>query len=140
MIGYWTGDGKEPQHAHDDDAGFDLAYSGDQPLIVEPHTTCNVPTSISVQLPRHTWAMVTGRSSTFKRGLMTPVSVIDNGYRGELFAIVHNFTSEAVVIMPQERVAQLIVIDMLADLIAWQHTDRLDETQRGANGFGSTGK
>lgn len=140
MRAYFSGDGAQPSLAHADDAGFDLAYHGDQPITIQPNETVNIPTGIRVALPYGVWGMITGRSSTFKRDLLTPLSVIDNGYRGDLFAIVRNIGTAPVVIQPAERVAQLIPVAMLADVIEWQHQLELDDTDRGSNGFGSTGK
>ena len=140
MRAYYSGDGAQPSHAHSDDAGFDLAYHGEQPITIQPNETVNIPTGIRVALPYGVWGMITGRSSTFKRDLLTPLSVIDNGYRGDLFAIVRNIGTEPVVVQPAERVAQLIPVAMLADVIEWQHQMELDDTDRGSNGFGSTGK
>lgn len=135
----WIGEGKQPQLAHSDDAGFDLTYHGDLPIVVYPTQTCNIPTGISIQLPPNTWGMITGRSSTFmKRQLLTPLSVIDNGFRGELFAVVRNIGDEPQEIQPDERIAQLIIMPMLSHLVAWTH-GTLDNTKRGSDGFGSTG-
>ena len=140
MKAYWTGTGVEPKLAHEGDAGFDLSYNGVEVLTVRPDETVNVPTGIYVQLPYGTWGMITGRSSTFKRNLLTPLSVIDNGFRGELFAIVRNIGKENVYIYPEDRVAQLIPIPMLADVFEWQYLAELDESERGDQGFGSTGR
>lgn len=140
MKAQYTGIGAKPMQAHDGDAGFDLAYDGDTPIVVQPNETVNIPTGIAVALPYGVWGMITGRSSTFKRNLLTPVSVIDNGFRGDLFAIVRNIGTEPVTILPNERVAQLIPIGMLADVIEWEYLDELDQTARGDQGFGSTGR
>lgn len=139
-IARWTGDGQEPRLAHSDDAGFDLAYHGNDRLAVWPNQTINVPTGISVQLPPYTWGMITGRSSTFvKRNLITPLGVIDNGFRGELFAIVRNIGQQVEYVEPNERVAQLIIMPMTSHLIEWVNAP-LEQSERGTNGFGSTGR
>ena len=132
--------GEKPTLAHDDDAGFDLSYCGLEPISITPNCTVDIPTGVCVQLPAFTWGLVTGRSSTFrKRNLITPLGVIDNGYRGELFAIVRNVGDDTVVINPGERVAQLIVMPMLSHTLEWQFCGRLDDTSRGTKGFGSSG-
>lgn len=139
-IARWVGDGQEPRLAHHDDAGFDLAYHGTEPIAVWPNQTVNVPTGISVQLPPFTWGMITGRSSTFvKRNLITPLGVIDNGFRGELFAIVRNIGQQIEYIEPDERVAQLIIMPMTSHLLEWINAP-LEQSERGTNGFGSTGR
>lgn len=137
---HWTGNGQPPTLAHEGDAGFDLAYNGNQPLVIQPGETANIPTGISVALPTGMWAAITGRSSAFKKNLLTPLSIIDNGYRGELFAIVRNIGDTAVTIEPLDRVAQLIPMVLHADHIEWVYTETLNDTTRGANGFGSTGR
>lgn len=140
MKAYWTGYGVPPAAAHEGDAGFDLMYNGDHAIAVHPNETVNIPTGIYIQLPYGVWGMITGRSSTFKRNLLTPLSVIDNGFRGELFAIVRNIGTETVWVMPEDRVAQLIPMPLLADVIEWEYTEQLSDTDRGDNGFGSTGR
>ena len=136
----WTGEGTEPTMAHEGDAGFDLAYNGDTAISIAPNQTMNIPTGIKVQLPFGTWAMVTGRSSAFKRGLLTPLSVIDNGYRGDLFAIVRNISDQEIEVQPNERIAQLIVMPLAPEELLWVKVPFLQESARGENGFGSTGK
>ena len=140
MKAQYTGHGNQPTQAREGDAGFDLAYFGQHPIDIKPNETANIPTGIKVALPYGVWGLITGRSSAFKRNLMTPLSVIDNGYRGDLFAIVRNIGHETITIQPDERIAQLIPISMLADVIQWEWQNELDETERGENGFGSTGK
>jgi dUTP pyrophosphatase len=136
----WTGEGTEPTMAHEGDAGFDLAYNGDTAISIAPNQTMNIPTGIKIQLPFGTWAMVTGRSSAFKRGLLTPLSVIDNGYRGDLFAIVRNISDQSIEVQPNERIAQLIVMPLAPEELLWVKVHTLQESARGENGFGSTGK
>lgn len=139
-IARWVGEGDQPRLAHSDDAGFDLAYHGQHPIEIQPDETVNIPTGISVQLPPYTWGMITGRSSTFvKRNLITPLGVIDNGFRGELFAIVRNIGQQIETIQPNERVAQLIIMPMTSHLIEWENAP-LEASERGTNGFGSTGR
>lgn len=140
MTAYFTGPGKAPNQAHTGDAGFDLAYFGDTNIYIHPNQTCNIPTGISIALPPGMWAAITGRSSAFKRDLLTPLSIIDNGYRGELFAIVRNIGPLTQEIMPGERIAQLIPMAVWADTLLWEHSATLDDTTRGTSGFGSTGR
>lgn len=132
--------GVAPRLAHSDDAGFDLTYCGHDPVFIAPNETIDIPTGICVELPPFTWAMVTGRSSTFrKRNLMMPLGVIDNGYRGELFAVVRNIGGLTEVVHPGERVAQLIIVPMTSHRFEWEHCAKLADSVRGTSGFGSTG-
>lgn len=140
MKAHWTGTGQAPAQAHRGDAGFDLAYSGNIDLDIQPGETANIPTGISIALPPGLFAAITGRSSAFKNNLLTPLSIIDNGYRGELFAIVRNIGTDTRTIRPGDRIAQLIPMAIYADGIDWEYNKQLDDTARGANGFGSTGR
>lgn len=133
----WTGDEDcAPTRHFDGDAGFDL-YVAERTSI--PYGKfVDVPLGISVELPPGTWAQLTGRSSTLrKRNLLVTQGVIDNGYRGELFAGVQNLGREGTVVDRGERIAQLILHDMVTpDPVM---VSILSETDRGAAGFGSTG-
>lgn len=75
-----------------------------------------------------------------KRGLApaNKVGVIDSDYRGELRVVLHNHSGESQSIEPGERVAQLLIVPVLTP--GFQETEKLSETNRGAGGFGSTGK
>jgi dUTP pyrophosphatase len=137
----FTGDSHQLSQAFTGDAGFDLAYNGDQPLVVEPHTMARIPTGVCVEMPRGIYAVLTGRSSTFsKRNLITPMSVIDEGFRGELFAVVWNFGDTPQVIEPKERVVQLLPMNNVAREINWLQTADLSPTDRADHGFGSSGR
>ena len=139
--GYYIGNSLQLSKAHEGDAGFDLAYNGHTPLEIAPGAMAKIPTGVRIQLPRGMYAIITGRSSTFaKRNLITPMSVIDNGFRGELFAVVWNFGTETATIMPNERVVQLLPMNNVADLLKWQQSSLLGDSDRSVNGFGSSGR
>jgi dUTP pyrophosphatase len=137
---YWTPlltGAREPTRAHPDDAGFDLYVA--QNVYVQPGEFVDVRSGVAVQLPPGYWGMLTGRSSTLrKRGLLVNPGIIDNGYRGELFAGVWNLGQTTVRVHEGERLAQLIPI-MGTDEWAMQRVDQLDQAERGTQGFGSTG-
>lgn len=134
----FTGDVScRPVTARIGDAGLDMIVS-DQ-VAIPPNSFVDVPLGINIELPEGMWAMLTGRSSTIrKRGLLVTQGIIDNGYRGPMFAGVWNLTDEHVVLLKGERIAQLIILP-LAQLDAVEHVAELSETSRGLNGFGSTG-
>lgn len=130
--------GQMPKRSYDDDAGLDLFVS--ETVIIEPNSFMDVPTSVAVQLPPHTWGLVTGRSSAFRRkGLMVVPGVIDAGYRGELFSAVYNVTNQQVRIEAGERVAQLIVLNNATRYLTPVEYPELLPSPRGSNGFGSSG-
>ena len=127
-----------PRPAYKDDAGLDLtAVSG---AVVRVGNTMRVNLDVAVQLPDGFSAFLMGRSSMFGRGLLVMQTLIDCGYRGELFAMVYNFGQRRQVIAPGERIAQLVpwrseLPSMKIKLVA-----ELDPSERGGNGFGSTGR
>ena len=86
------------------------------------------------------WYLILGRSSSFAKGLVVSPAVIDSGYRGELFACVLNVGTEAVWVNNGDRIAQIVPFFNAASNIVWNYADTLTETERGASGFGSTGK
>jgi dUTP pyrophosphatase len=139
--GYFIGNSLQMTKVHEGDAGFDLAYNGHTVLEIAPGSMAKIPTGVHIQLPKGMYAIITGRSSTFaKRNLITPLSVIDNGFRGELFAVVWNFGTETATIAPNERVVQLLPMNNVADVLKWQHVALLDGSARATNGFGSSGR
>lgn len=130
-----------PQRVHDSDIGWDLTVRTDAPIRIPPNTFADIPSDLAVQLPEDSWAMLTGRSSALrKHGLLVNLGVIDEGYRGELFAGVFNVSGKQVVVENGWRLAQLIVIGR-HDLPAFDalYSNQLSWSSRGTGAFGSTG-
>ena len=125
-----------PSYGYPGDAGMDLAVVGRHTL--NPGESRDLPTGIAVELPAGYWGRITGRSSTLrKRGLFINEGVIDEGYRGELLVYVTNRQSTPVEIEPGDRLAQLILHPVHQAPAEW--ADELSPSERGTNGFGSTG-
>jgi dUTP pyrophosphatase len=124
-------------------AGMDLraAVPDDEPLTLRPGSRFAVPTGLAFALPPGFEGQVRPRSGlAMKHGvtcLNTP-GTIDADYRGEVKVILINLGEEDFVIRRGERIAQLIVAPVVQ--AAWAEVDSLDETARGAGGFGSTGR
>lgn len=135
-VARWCGDGSPPLAHKEGDAGYDLVVS--QRVVVLPGEQASIPSEIAIQLPDGYWALIQGRSSSWKRGLSVKASVIDAGYRGELWADVHNLTHTEIEVLPGERIAQLIPFP-LPPTLQWQQMP-LDPSERGASGYGSTGR
>lgn len=130
---------KLPSRVHHGDAGFDLYVS--RTAKIEPGAFTDVHCDVAVQLPDNVWGLIVGRSSTIRnRGLLVTPGVIDSGWRGELFAGVWNLNSHAVEVAAGDRLAQLIPMPLLSDRLGLVQWDKLDEHDRGTNGFGSTGQ
>lgn len=123
-------------------AAMDLRACIDAPLSVAPGELVSVPAGVAVALPSADYvALVFARSGLgIKHGvtLSNGVGVIDSDYRGEIRVGLTNLSREPYTIQPGDRVAQLAVMPVERAELAY--VDELDETGRGAGGFGSTGK
>lgn len=127
----------QPSKAFDDDAGFDLSCVERQ--IVYPGATVDVRTGVAIAMPPGWWGRIIGRSSTMrKRGLMVVEGVIDAGFRGELFTCVYNPSEFTIEVQPGERLAQLLFLPVPS--VHWSERTELTPSERGENGFGSSGK
>jgi dUTP pyrophosphatase len=125
-----------PTRAHADDAGLDLYALEDANLL--PGHGCVVKTGVSVALPAGHAGLICDRSSMAKRGLKTAGGVIDAGYRGELGVVLWNISGKAQELKKGERIAQLLIVPVATPAV--REVPSLDETARGARGFGSTGR
>lgn len=129
-----------PRYETAQSAGMDLRANLDEPIILQPMQRCLVPTGLRIALPVGYEAQVRPRSGlALKRGvtvLNTP-GTIDADYRGEIGIILINLGQEPFVISDGERVAQMVIArHEQPELVA---VEVLDETERGAGGFGHTG-
>jgi dUTP pyrophosphatase len=123
-------------------AGLDLraAIPGDQSLTLAPGARALIPTGLAIALPPGFEAQARPRSGlALKHGitLLNSPGTIDADYRGELMVILINHGGESVTIRRGERIAQIIIAPVTRAVL--EEADTLDETQRGAGGFGSTG-
>lgn len=129
-----------PTRGSIDAAGWDLYANIDAPITIQPGETVKVGTGLSIALPKYTFGGVFARSGlATKKGLRPAncVGVCDEDYRGEYIVALHNDSNEPQTIEPEERIAQLIILPyVVLDMI---EVTELDETERGNNGFGSTG-
>ena len=97
-----------------------------------------VPLGFALELPNNYEAVIRPRSGLSKDGLAVSIGTIDTNYRGEVMACVYNTTEEDFVIEKGDRICQLAIRE--APHITWNVVSELSETERGANGFGSSGK
>lgn len=122
-------------------AGADLYACLDEPVSIAPGDTAWIPTGVALEVPKGCAGLIYARSSLgVKRGLApaNKVGVIDSDYRGEIRVVLLNHGKEVQRIEHGERVAQLVITPVLTP--AYVEVDELDATDRGAGGFGSTGK
>ena len=133
---------KVPQRATGGSAGLDLCACIDAPLTLEGGETALIPTGVAIALPSAEYgAFVFPRSGIAIKhgiGLLNSVGVIDSDYRGEIMVGVINQVKESYTIEPGERIAQMVIMPVSTMPVV--EVDELDETARGAGGFGSTGK
>lgn len=131
--------GQRLKRSKDHDVGFDLVVRED--TRIEPNGYADVNCGTWMEMPTSLFGWVVARSSTFNRSrLLVLPGVVDPGYRGEMKVLVWNTGSGPVTIMAGERLAQLLLLPNLADLVTWKRVVNItDTTDRGTDGFGSTG-
>ena len=131
-----------PAYATAGAAGMDLRACLDTSLTLNPGDRVGVPTGFAIALPGPEWvAYIFARSGLgIKNGITLPncVGVIDSDYRGEIIVALTNLSDTPYTIQPGDRVAQLVISPVVQAQISL--VDELDETGRGAGGFGSTGR
>ena len=129
-----------PSYATPGAAGMDLLAAVAAPLTLAPGQRTLVPTGLAIALPPGFELQVRPRSGlALKNGIVLPNSpgTVDEDYRGELQVIVMNAGTEPFTIERGMRIAQAVLAPVVR--VAWAEVAELDETQRGAGGFGSTG-
>ena len=131
-----------PAYAHGshEDAGVDLAYCGDERVVLAPGERKLLGTGIAIELPPGHEGQVRPRSGlALKKGVtvLNAPGTIDPGYRGEVGVILINLSATAQTIEPGERIAQLIVAKYAA--VEFLEAEALAASQRSSGGFGSTG-
>ena len=130
--------GQLPIRGNVGDAGFDIFVSED--TVIPANSFHLVPSSIRIQLPDDMWYLILGRSSTSnKRGLIVIPAVIDAGYRGPLYANIFNPQPRDILVEAGDRLVQIVPFDLLAHRLSPAPVDALDVSDRGENGFGSSG-
>lgn len=122
-------------------AGMDLRANLETPVSLKPLERAMIPTGLFIELPEGYEAQVRPRSGlALKKGitvLNTP-GTIDADYRGEIGVILINLSQEEFVIENGERICQMVIASH--ETVEWDLVEKLEETERGAGGFGHTGK
>lgn len=129
-----------PEYKTVGSSGMDLSAAIDSPITLNSLERYLVPTGIKIELPLGYEAQVRARSGlSIKHGitLINAIGTVDSDYRGELCVPVVNLSSEPYTILPNERIAQMVICKVeQANIVV---SDELEETERGCGGFGSTG-
>ncbi len=129
-----------PAYATDLSAGMDLRANIDAPIELQPLGRTLVPTGLFMALPAGYEAQVRPRSGlAIKKGItvLNSPGTIDADYRGEVCVILVNLSNEPFTITDGERIAQMVIARH--EQVEWSEVQVLDETERGAGGFGHTG-
>lgn len=129
-----------PQYQTAGASGMDLHACLDEPIVLKPMERRMIPTGLTLAIPSGYEAQVRARSGLSIKHEITVVNgvgTIDSDYRGEVGVLTINLSKESFVIEHSMRIAQMVVTKY--EKIDWQEVDKLDETERGDGGYGSTG-
>jgi dUTP pyrophosphatase len=130
-----------PQYATEHSAGMDLCAAVDGVCVLKAGETALIPTGFAIALPEGYEAQVRPRSGLAIKHQVTVLNspgTIDADYRGEVKVILTNFGKNDFVIKRGERVAQMVIAKY--SRVEWEEAEALSKTQRGAGGFGHTGR
>ena len=130
-----------PTRGSEKAAGYDLYACLDEDVSIAPGETVKVGTGLSIAVPDGYFGAIFARSGLATKEGLRPancVGVADSDYRGEYIVALHNDSGATRTVTNGERIAQLVVLPFLS--VEFEEADALDETERGAGGFGSTGK
>jgi dUTP pyrophosphatase len=138
---HYSGKHALPQFETTQSAGMDLRANIDAPVVLHPGDRALIPTGIKMALPDGYEAQIRPRSGlAYKHGItvLNSPGTIDADYRGDVGVLLINHGREAFTVEDGMRVAQMVVAQY--SQFEWESVEDLDETARGAGGFGSTGK
>ena len=130
-----------PRRGSDLAAGYDIYACLDEPLTIPPHATAAVGAGFAAALPEGWFAAIFARSGLAARRGLRPancVGVCDADYRGEYIVPLHNDSDTPQTVEPGERIAQMILLPCRE--LRFREVEELEDTERGAGGFGSTGR
>ena len=130
-----------PAYATPQSAGVDLRACLEQPVMLQPLQRAMIPTGLYIALPAGYEAQVRPRSGLAAKHGITVLNTprtIDADYRGEIRVILVNLSDQPFEVVPGERIAQMVIARH--EQVEWEQVDELDATERGAGGFGSTGR
>ena len=130
-----------PAYATELSAGMDIRANISEPISLAPMQRCLVPTGLFIALPQGFEAQIRPRSGlALKKGItvLNSPGTIDADYRGEICIILVNLSAKAYPIADGERIAQMVIARH--EQAVWKEVEVLDETERGAGGFGHTGR
>ena len=125
-----------PTRAHDTDAGLDLYAPHSE--IVPAHGSALFDTGVHVQLPPNTAGMIKSKSGLNVNHGITSEGVVDVGYTGSICVKLYNHSDTAYMVNRGDKISQLVIVPIIIPPL--KLVDSLEESERGENGFGSTGR
>ena len=128
---------KMPTRAHPDDAGLDL-YSRDDRRTIIPGGSATFDTGVHVQLPKGTMGLIFSKSGLNIKWGLTSEGIIDEGYTGSIKVKLYNHSYSRYEVKCGDKISQLIVVPIITPEL--ELVDSLEDTERGSNGFGSSGR
>ena len=129
-----------PEYATPSSAGMDLRANLEEPVVLKPFERRLIPTGLYISLPVGFEALVRPRSGlAIKKGItvLNSPGTIDADYRGEIGVIMINLSHDDFTVNDGERIAQMVITSH--ERVQWERVESLDDTQRGAGGFGHSG-
>jgi len=129
-----------PEYATPSSAGMDLRANLEEPIVLKPFERRLIPTGLFISLPVGFEAQVRPRSGlAIKKGItvLNSPGTIDADYRGEIGVIMINLSQDDFTVKDGERIAQMVITSH--ERVQWESVESLDDTQRGAGGFGHSG-
>lgn len=130
-----------PTRGSEKAAGYDLYAALEEPVTIAPHETVKIDTGLQFEIPDGYFAAIYARSGIAAKEGLRPANctgVCDSDYRGNYIVALHNDSEQARTVVPGERIAQMVVIPYLS--VTFEESGLLSDTERGAGGFGSTGR
>ena len=129
-----------PKYETINSAGMDLRANIEEPIVLKPMERRLIPTGLYIALPQGFEAQIRPRSGlAFKKGItvLNSPGTIDSDYRGELMVLLINLSTEEFIVNDGERIAQMVIARH--EVAEFQVVEELDDTERGAGGYGHTG-
>lgn len=125
-----------PTRAHEDDAGLDL-YSREKQIVCAKESA-KFDTGVHIELPKNTVGLLMSKSGLNVKHGLTSEGVIDVGYTGSIVVKLYNNSGRDYLVNKGDKISQLLVVPVV--MVDTELVEELEETERGNNGFGSSGK
>lgn len=127
-----------PTYAHDADAGMDLRTP--VAFIVPAHGSYTVDTGVHIQIPVGQVGFIKAKSGLNVKGGLTATGVVDSGFSGSIRVKLYNHSDEDYMFSRGDKITQLVLLYIAKPENGFEIVDHFEETERGNNGFGSTGR